>query len=114
MVFHRKDMKVEKTERRYDGEGVVQYTHFMDMGPEKRVKVLSEIVLNPGCSIGYHRHDSDTHFYLVVSGTGTANDDGREVQISAGDVTVTENGASHSIKNNGSEPLVLHSIIVAY
>ena len=114
MVIHRNEMKVEKTERRFDGEGVIQYTHFVDMGPEKIVKVLAEVNLNPGCSIGYHRHDSEIHFYIVVSGTGLVNDDGKEVQVSAGDVTVTENGASHSIKNNGTEPLVLHSIIVTF
>ena len=76
--------------------------------------MFAEITLNPGCSIGYHSHDSETEYYFILSGTGTVNDDGKEVQVKHGDSIVTGNGASHSIKNTGSVPLVFIAVIVTY
>jgi mannose-6-phosphate isomerase-like protein (cupin superfamily) len=37
-----------------------------------------------------------------------------ETPIKAGDVIVTGNGASHSIKNTGTVPLTLHAAIITH
>ena len=114
MIIHRNEMKVEDKERLRDGEGNSRITHLVDAGAEKNVRLLAEITLNPGCSIGYHQHESETEYYLILSGEGTVNDDGKEVLVKQGDSVITGNGAFHSIKNTGSVPLVFHAVIITY
>jgi mannose-6-phosphate isomerase-like protein (cupin superfamily) len=114
MVISRNEMKVEDKERLRDGEGTTHMILLLDVSKEKNARMFAELTLNPGCSIGYHKHESETEYYFILSGTGTVNDDGREVQVKQGDSVVTGNGASHSIKNTGSVPLVFHAVIVTY
>ena len=114
MVINRSEMKVEVKERMRDGEGSVQLTQLVDCSSEKNVRVLAEITLNPGSSVGYHQHESETEYYFIISGTGMVNDNGKEVQVKQGDAIITGNGAFHSIKNTGSVPLVFHAVIVTY
>ena len=114
MVIRRNEMKVEDKERMRDGEGIAHLTYLLDGSTQKNARMFVEFTLNPGCSIGYHRHDSETEYYFILSGTGTVNDNGNEVQIKQGDSIITGNGASHSIKNTGSVPLVFHAVIVTY
>jgi mannose-6-phosphate isomerase-like protein (cupin superfamily) len=114
MIIHRNEMKVEEKERLRDGEGSTRLTYLLDAGTEKNARMFAEITLNPGCSIGYHRHDSETEYYFILSGTGLVNDDGREIEVKQGDSVITGNGASHSIKNTGTVPLVFHAVIVTY
>ena len=114
MVIYRDKMKVENKDRLRDGEGVARITYLVDNGAQKNVRMLAEITLDPGCSIGYHRHDSETEYYFILSGTGTVNDDGDEIVVKQGDSVITGNGASHSIKNSGSVPLVFTAVIITY
>ena len=114
MVIHRNEMKAEDKERMRDGEGSTHLTYLLDGSTQKNARMFAEITLKPGCSIGYHRHDSETEYYFILSGAGVVNDDGKEVQVKQGDSIITGNGASHSIKNNGSVPLVFHAVIVTY
>ena len=114
MVIQRKEMKIEERERMRDGEGSTNLIYLLDAGTERNARMFAEVTLNPGCSIGYHPHDSETEYYFILSGTGTVNDDGNEVQVKQGDSVITGNGASHSIKNTGSVPLVFHAVIVTY
>ena len=114
MVIQRNEMKVEEMERMRDGEGTTHLTHLVDASNEKHTRMLAEVTLNPGCSIGYHKHDNETEYYFILSGEGTVNDDGKEVPVKQGDSIITGNGASHGIKNTGSVPLVFHAVIITY
>ena len=114
MVIHRNEMKTEDKEKMRNGEGNTHLTYLLDGSTQKNARMFAEITLNQGCSIGYHRHDSETEYYFILSGTGSVNDDGKEVDVKPGDSIITGNGASHSIKNIGSVPLVFHAIIITY
>ena len=114
MVISRNEMKTDEKERMRDGEGNTRLTYLLNADNERNARMFAEVTLNPGCSIGYHRHDSETEYYFILSGTGTVNDDGKEVQVKQGDSMITGNGASHSIKNTGTVPLVFHAVIVTY
>jgi len=114
MVIQRKEMKTEEKERMRDGEGNTRLTYLLDGSTQKNARLFAEITLNPGSSIGYHQHDTETEYYFIISGTGTVNDDGKEVIVNKGDSVITGNGASHSIKNTGSVPLIFHAVIVTY
>lgn len=114
MVIHRNEMKTEVKERLKDGDGSTRFTYLLDGSTQKNARMFAELALDPGCSIGYHQHDSETEYYFILSGEGIVNDDGKEVQVKQGDSIITGNGASHSIKNTGSVPLVFHAVIVTY
>jgi len=114
MIVQRNDMKIEVKERMRDGEGSTQLRYLLDAENEKNARMFAEVTLEPGCSIGYHQHVSETEYYFILSGAGTVNDDGKEVQVKQGDAVITGNGAFHSIKNTGTTPLVFHAVIVTY
>jgi len=114
MIIHRDEMKVEQKEHMRGGEGTATLVHFVDGAGMKNARLLSEISLPPGASIGDHRHDSETEYYIILEGNGIVVDDGVEKPVKPGDTVVTGDGASHSIKNTGSVPLILHAVIVTY
>ena len=114
MVIHRNEMKLEVKEKMREGEGSTNITYLVDTEKEKHTRMLAEITLNPGCSIGYHQHINETEYYFIISGTAVVNDNGTEATLKAGDSMVTGNGASHSIKNQGETALVFHAVIITY
>jgi mannose-6-phosphate isomerase-like protein (cupin superfamily) len=114
MIIHRNEMKVEEKEKMRDGNGTVHFTHFVDGGTQKNLRMLAELTLPPGASIGYHRHDAETEYFLILSGEGVVNDNGREAAVTAGDAIITGGGTSHSIANTGTVPLVFHAVIVTH
>ncbi|MDR3114734.1 MAG: cupin domain-containing protein [Treponema sp.] len=114
MIIRRNDMTVEYKEHMREGTGTVRITHWTDERTQRHVRLLAELSLPPGASIGLHRHDGETEYFCILAGTGVVNDDGKEVAVTSGDVVITGNGASHSIRNSGTVPLVLHGIIITY
>ncbi|MFP3043584.1 cupin domain-containing protein [Treponema primitia] len=114
MFVQRNSMGTEKKEKMRGGEGIVNFTYFVPNGTEKNARLLAELSLEPGASIGYHQHDNETEYFIFISGTGTANDNGTEISVKPGDLLITGNGASHSVKNTGSVPLVFNALIVTY
>ncbi|MDR2135555.1 MAG: cupin domain-containing protein [Treponema sp.] len=114
MINQRETMKKDTKEKLRGGEGSVRFTYLADCEQEKNIRMLAELELLPGDSIGYHRHDNETEYFVILSGSGEVNDNGAVKQVKPGDTIITGNGASHSIKNTGSAPLVFHAIIVTY
>jgi mannose-6-phosphate isomerase-like protein (cupin superfamily) len=107
-------MKTDVKEKMRGGEGSAQFVHLVDCENEQNIRLLAEITLEPGSSVGNHRHESETEYYIILSGSGTVNDNGTDVPVKTGDVIVTGNGASHSISNTGGVPLIFHAVIVTY
>lgn len=114
MIIHRHAMKVESKERMREGEGTTTLVHLVDGATMKHARLLSEITLPPGASIGEHRHDSETEYYIILEGEGIVKDNGLDTPIQAGDVVVTGDGSSHSIKNTGTSPLKFIALIITY
>lgn len=114
MTFYRNEMKTAVVEKLHGGAGSTAITHMVDCANEKNIRMLAEVTLQPGASIGKHSHQTETEYYVILSGTGTVDDDGKTVNVRAGDTIVTGNGASHGISNTGAVPLVFHAIIVTY
>jgi mannose-6-phosphate isomerase-like protein (cupin superfamily) len=114
MIVRRNEMKIEKKDKLRDGEGTITLTHYLEPNTEKNARMLAEMTLPPGASIGRHQHDKETEYFIIHSGSGIANDNGTETAIRSGDVVVTGNGAFHGIKNTGTEPLVMTAVIVTY
>jgi len=116
MVIHRNEMKSEIREKLRDGKGNATFIHLADCAgnKEKNVRLLSEVTLPPNASIGRHNHENETEYYIILSGSGIVDDNGKEVTVKTGDIVITGGGAFHSIANNGSVPLIFHAIIVTH
>ena len=109
-VYPRESMiKAEKKEAA-GGKGVLrgEYAFTRDM-PKKdeAIKEISWLTLQPGDSIGYHKHTANEDTYIIVSGTGIFKDkDGKDVPVKAGDVTIVRKNESHGLTATGTVPLV--------
>jgi mannose-6-phosphate isomerase-like protein (cupin superfamily) len=112
MYIARNRMTVENKEKLRGGEGTAIFTGLVPPERARHIKLFSEVRLPPGASIGYHKHEGETEYYVFMSGTGVVNDNGNTCTVRPGDVTITGSGESHSLGNNGSEDLVLYALIV--
>ena len=114
MITKRSEMRREVKEQMRGGIGAAAAVHLVECANEKNIRLLAEMTLTPGCSIGSHAHETETEYYIILSGTGEVDDNGEKKQVTAGDAIVTGGGDSHGIFNNGSEPLIFHAVIVTY
>ena len=96
------------------GDGTVEIVRTLQ--PEEydsRIKLLGQLVLRPGSSLGYHTHEGEEEIIHVLSGTARYIDDGAETTLCAGDSCVCRSGHGHSIACAGTdEPLVVYAVIV--
>ncbi len=112
MVTRRNSMRSQVRAEMRGGTGSVKITNLVDELPHGRL--LAEITIPPGGSIGEHTHDEETEYYIITSGTGVVVDDGVEVDVSPGDVVTTGGGATHSIRASGQSPLVFIALIIIH
>lgn len=79
---------------------------------DQAIKEIGWMTLQPGDSIGLHKHETNEDAYIIVSGEGTFTDtDGKTYTVKAGDVTIARKGQSHALANTGKEPLVFLDVI---
>ena len=97
----------------FGGKGTIQ---FKMLGvPEEMYKsasLFNHVVIQPGCSIGYHTHETDTELYYITKGSLAYNDNGVKTTVSAGDVTVCPPGEGHSITNMSDEDCEFVALIL--
>lgn len=75
-------------------------------------RLYGRVVLEPGCSVGWHRHSGETEPYYILRGEGEFIDnDGSRTKVHAGDICTIEDGQFHSIENNSSKPLEFMALI---
>jgi mannose-6-phosphate isomerase-like protein (cupin superfamily) len=115
MIKRNTEMEKEVRERMRDGAGAVEMIHvFRNTELTGRARLFAHMRLPPGSSIGYHRHDGEEEIFYILSGTATVNDDGVVSTVISGDAVLTGSGHSHSIANQGSDPLEFMAVILQY
>ena len=68
-------------------------------------------VLEPGSSIGLHTHETSSEIVYILSGTGKAlYDDGVDL-LAPGDCHYCPKGHSHSLINDGDQPLEFFAVV---
>ena len=79
---------------------------FEVLGGSERSQAAT-MVLDPGTSTGGpdNQHAGSDQWLFVLSGTGRATVEGREVRLERGTLLLIEAGESHEIENTGREPL---------
>jgi mannose-6-phosphate isomerase-like protein (cupin superfamily) len=74
--------------------------------------LLAEVVLEPGSTVGYHKHEGEGEMYYITSGEGDYTEDGATTRVAAGMVTCVYAGHSHGLKNTGGTPLAFIAVII--
>ncbi|MCR4672109.1 MAG: cupin domain-containing protein [Lachnospiraceae bacterium] len=113
MYRNKEDVRERVVMNAQGGEGHVTFYDFLL--PEDAPghgRVFSKLVIEPGNSIGYHRHEGEFEAIYVISGEATVNDNGEEIVLHPGDMHMCKNGDSHGTRNNGEEQLVLVALIM--
>lgn len=108
-----REIETRKNMRKGPGEVTVRH-YFKPEEVKARTRLCAELILPPGAGIGAHDHVDEDEIYIIQKGTGIMTDDGREIRVEAGDAILTGQGASHSIRNTGTEDLVVTAIIIKY
>lgn len=89
------------------GEGVAK----MRMTFDGRNKVMIG-TLEPGCTIGCHRHDTSSEVIYILSGDGRCLYDGGEELLRQGMAHYCPQGHSHSLMNaSETEPLNYFAVV---
>jgi mannose-6-phosphate isomerase-like protein (cupin superfamily) len=116
MIRTAAEMTVDVRPRLRGGEGDTTIrTCFRPEEFGARLRLCATLTLPPGASIGPHAHDGEDEIYLILRGRGLVDDAGRkDVRVTVGDAVLTGKGATHAIRNDGTEPLELAAIIVLY
>lgn len=98
------EVAVEEPGTHKGGGTTIGYSFFRT-APNLKL-VFRKRALKPGSGIGYHLQKED-EIYYVISGRGEMTIDGKAFEVKAGDAVLTRPGASHGLKQVGSEDLVI-------
>lgn len=72
---------------------------------------IMRLHLESGASIGVHSHDTSLEVFYILSGKGRAVCDGVTEELNPGDAHYCLNGSTHTLINDGNEPLELFAIV---
>lgn len=112
VIEQRSNLKTEIKSRMREGKGEIALTQLGVEPLQKHLRLLSEILIPPGSSIGQHAHVAETEYYIILEGAALVNDNGTPVEVKSGDIVITNGGASHSIEAIGAVPLKMIAVIV--
>ncbi len=113
MIKEAKNIPRKCMERARGGKGITQMNILLS--PEElcnKGSLFNHVTLTPGSSIGFHNHKDDFEIYYILSGQGLYNDNGTDYRVSAGDITICNDGQGHGIENIGDEDLVMIALVL--
>ena len=104
VIEHDADVAKNEPGTHNGGGQTVGYSFFSKV-PNMKL-VFRKRAFKPGSGVGHHVQKED-EIYYVLSGTGTMTLDGKTVDITPGTAVLTRPGSSHSLKQTGTEDLVV-------
>jgi mannose-6-phosphate isomerase-like protein (cupin superfamily) len=109
------EMVVELREKMRGGQGTVTIKHLFKQDElAGKVRLVAEITIPAGGSIGFHQHDREEEIYYIISGQGKVLDQDVPKTVGPGDAVLTGGGKGHSVENTGAGPLVMMAVILLY
>ena len=104
------DAEIAKNEPgTHDGGGQTIGYSFFDKTPGMKF-IFRKRALHPGAGVGLHEQHEDEVYY-VLSGKGVMTVDDTKVDMTPGTAVLTRPGSSHSLKQTGSDDLV---VLISY
>lgn len=111
MPLKNTDQGIKREKLGGTGAGVA-YTFPIDIPDQDGAFTMTtRLELEPGTSIGYHKHAVNEEVYAIISGSGVYCEENVEVPAKAGDIFLCRMGNSHGIKNTGADKLVIAAAI---
>ena len=83
------------------------YEIWGDSDFRSNVDFIDRVVVPPGSTIGFHRHDENEEMYIVLEGKGLMKIENEETPVSKGDMILNPMGGRHGLVNNSSENIDL-------
>ena len=100
------------------GKGIAHMYHVLSKDElNGHGRLYARVVLEPGCSVGWHQHIHDTEPYYILKGEGdffegdSQDGERRMTRVHAGQVCLIDVGQWHSIENNSGENLEFMGLI---
>ena len=113
MIRRSNEMREQHIRELKEGKGTVKLFHLLEKEElSGKGRLCAREIVEPGNSVGHHKHEGDFELYYVLEGEGIVNDNGFETTVKKGDVVRTGYGEFHSIKNVGVKNLELIAIIL--
>lgn len=112
MIIRSEEMKRTVRPNMRGGDGEVVVTNLMDAQEMAHTRLFSTLTLERGCSIGEHDHVNETEYYWILAGEGIVTEKDGDHRVRVGDLVVTGGGASHAIRNESEETLILLALII--
>ncbi len=113
VMTHKEDREVLELEAVQGGTGILKREALIT--PEQwgqHCGLFAEVTLVPGAVLGYHEHHGETETYYITKGNGIYNENGKFLEVKAGDVTFCEDGKGHGMENTGSSELTFIALIL--
>jgi mannose-6-phosphate isomerase-like protein (cupin superfamily) len=97
-----------KTQSIHEGKGVGKNARVFDQADfDTPLKFINYVELEPGASIGVHRHGDNEEVYVVLSGSGIMIVNDERQAVKTGDIILNKPGWEHGIENTSSTSLQL-------
>ena len=94
-----------------NGTGRALFKEVLRADDMSGVTAMSHLSLEPGATIGEHRHEGSEELYLVMSGHGHGSLDGARAPIGPGSFWVVRDGHTHGLENTSDRPLEILAVL---
>jgi mannose-6-phosphate isomerase-like protein (cupin superfamily) len=92
----------------HQGSAPILFRRLTDRSLGSMVNFIDASIVPVNSEIGIHTHEPDNEeIYVVLAGRGLMHVDGRDFEVSAGDVIVNRPGGTHGLRNIGEDALRL-------
>jgi mannose-6-phosphate isomerase-like protein (cupin superfamily) len=93
------------------GLGAARSVDILKDGDMDGVVSLGRTTLEPGATIGEHKHPNTEDLYLILAGRGTGILDGERFPVGPGDLFLVKAGGSHGLINDSEAPLTFLGVL---
>lgn len=102
MIKRSNDFRVDHLPNLKGGDRFTKVVNFFDESDFNGMGRLFGIsIIEPGGSIGKHTHVGEQEAYYILDGVATYNDNGTEVKLYPGQMSICRAGEFHAIRNDG-------------
>lgn len=115
MIKRKKNLTPTPRPNMLGGKGTAQVSSLFEKGEYRgHARLMAVLELEPGCSVGDHRHQEEEEFVYILSGRAVYYDNGVREELLPGDAALTVSGEGHEIVNEGTETLRYLAMVLTY
>ncbi|MCK9443445.1 MAG: cupin domain-containing protein [Tissierellaceae bacterium] len=113
MIRKESELRSDAVTNLMGGDGDINRMHFLEVEDfAGHGRLFAKFSLEPGSSIGFHKHEGEQEAYYILSGKALYNDNGKDVTLEKGHFALCKSGEGHSIESIGEENLEFIALIM--